>query len=404
MGTENKISQEKNILLVLLNQEETSKELKEVTEQFCGQVIYKISEIPQDLKDKQVYVCGNLESFRWEGHQILVLKPYSTNFHHLSTDSFKEITLGQVPLLINGVGVYFKQFFQEEGYFNRITSEHEFQELTESTKQSKAFRKGIYLTEVTKVDQEEKWHYHLLRCSSNLTGPTDNFRSTDKYIIHALNHSIQYIFEDEVKVNHILAQVYENSKIEGLQPKEKKAKIAAHSDKTKDMTPEGLIAFCTFYEPTNFKHLKPSETDPYDWCHKGTSGLTRLQFKLKPTVEDTNLVKEFTVTLYPNSVFIIPLSTNRLYTHAIKPSMLNIDRIPTRMGYVGRCSNTEAVFMNNQAYIKEGDELVKLQPMTEHSMKELRDSYYEENKYETHVKYGKVHFSMNAGDYLKPLY
>ena len=73
------------------------------------------------------------------------------------------------------------------------------------------------------------------------------------------------------------------------------------------------------------------------------------------------------------------------------------------MGYVVRSSKAEAVFMDNQAYIKEDGALIKLEEMTEDTMTSLRDSYYEENKTEHKVKYGKVHFSMNLGDYKKPI-
>ena len=74
------------------------------------------------------------------------------------------------------------------------------------------------------------------------------------------------------------------------------------------------------------------------------------------------------------------------------------------MGYVARSSNLEAVYMNDQAYIKENGELIELQEMTQETMDDLRDSYYEENKTEKMVDYGKIHFSMNSGDYKKPMY
>jgi hypothetical protein len=259
----------------------------------------------------------------------------------------------------------------------------------------------------------------LLRCSSNLSGATDNFRATDHYIINELYDAINFVFEQKPPLNHVLAQIYENSKKIENPNKESKAKIKAHSDKTKDMPQNGIIAFCTFYEKSNFVHLKPSKMDKYDWIdknhidknhidknetNKNISALTKLHFKLKNNVQDENLTKEFSIILYPNSVFIIPLSTNRLYTHEIRPSMLGVDKIPTRMGYVVRCSKTEAIFANEKTYIKENDNFIPLQPMTEETLAELRSSYLEENKTEKFVEYGKVHFSMNLGDYLKPLF
>lgn len=338
---------------------------------------------------------------------LYIIKELSYNYETHDKAKIQLIALGQAPVIIHGAGVYFRHFFNNDDYFHQVKTEHVFQHLTESTKPSTALRKGIYLAEVSKEETEEKkdvLHYRLLRCSSNLTGPTDNFRATDHKIMQALNEAANNVFEKKAKLNHVLAQVYENKKTTGAKTKETKAKIKAHSDKTKDMPKDGLIAFCTFYEKTNFQQLKPSSTDRYDWCYKQVSGLTKLYFKLKKTVSNETLKKEFSITLYPNSVFLIPLSTNRLYTHEIRPSLLNIDRIPTRMGYVVRCSKTEALFMNNQTYIKENGALIKLEQMTKETLANLRNIYFEENRTENRVEYGKVHFSMNSGDYQKPIY
>ncbi len=71
-----------------------------------------------------------------------------------------------------------------------------------------------------------------------------------------------------------------------------------------------------------------------------------LRFRLKVTVTAAAqgaLPAQFTLPLYPGSVFFMPLSTNRLYVHEIVPSELDAARIPTRLGYVARCSNAEAV-------------------------------------------------------------
>src|SRR5690606_15009020 len=100
-------------------------------------------------------------------------------------------------------------------------------------------------------------------------------------------------------------------------------------------------AFCTFYK--DFMNKK--------FDINGTSVLTKLRFRLKKTVTDSDLVKSFDVVLYPNSVFMISLSTNRLYTHEIIPSVLPIDRIPVRMGYVIRCSKTKAVYKDDKTYM-----------------------------------------------------
>lgn len=404
MNSENSLSTSKNILIVLSEEETSFNDFSYLINNFCGTVIHNLSEIPQALENKQVYVCGDIRQLTEANFSFFVIKELSSNY---DSEEQQIITLGQVPILVHNVGVYYRELFGEQNHFHNIEAAHKFQELTESTKPSKALRKGIYLTEVLKKEakqEKDALHFHLLRCSSNLTGPTDNFRSADHLVMNTLNNAIQYTFEQEIKLNHVLAQIYENHKKNDGSNKELKAKIKAHSDKTKDMPTEGLIAFCTFYDQSTFKHLAPSKVDRFDWIYKKNSGFTKLHFKLKSSVTDENLVKEFSVTLYPNSAFVIPLSTNRLYTHETRPSMLIIDKIPIRMGYVARCSNLEAVYVNEETYIKENGGLLKLEDMTKETMNELKDSYYEENSTKNRVKYGKIYFSMNSGDYKKPIY
>lgn len=406
MNNENNIIKSKSILYVLFEEEYTlPKELQYLTDNFCGKVSKTTEQISEFPSDKRIYVCGDTSKIINENHQVFIIREFATNYENLNFDFFKFVELGEVPIVVENVGVYFRRLFNGENYFADIESEHEFQHLTESNKPGRALRKGIYLTDIEKEEtKKEILHFRLLRCSSNLTGPTDNFRKTDREIITKINEAASFVFEREPSLNHVLAQIYLNKKVTGNKPKETKAKIKAHSDKTKDMLDEGLIAFCTFYDSSNAEKLKTSESDRFDSVYKKTSGLTRLYFKLKKSVKDESLAKEFTVTLYPNSVLMIPLSTNRLYTHETRPSMLNIDMIPTRMGYVVRSSKAEALFMDNQTYLKEGSELIKLEDMREETMQNLKDSYYEENKTENIIKYGKVHFSMNMGDYQKPIH
>ena len=47
-----------------------------------------------------------------------------------------------------------------------------------------------------------------------------------------------------------------------------------------------------------------------------------MRFRLKPEAQKLypDLTKDFDITLYPNSVFLMSLETNRLYTHEIIPS------------------------------------------------------------------------------------
>ena len=417
MNEENVIATTQNLPLVLGEPADPRGELTTLTEQFCG-VVTRITERGGDVEHgsyKQVYLCGDLRLLPDGVRRGRVIRELSTNVADTDAELVM-VSAGQVPLLVHGVGVFFRRFFDEEELFEKIVDEHEFQELTESTKKSKALRTGIYMTDVARevtADDNEVLRYRLLRCSSNLTGPTDNFRETDRMIMGKINDAAREVFEKETQLNHVLAQIYENTKDDDEHGRERKAKISAHSDKTKDMRGDGLIAFCTFYGggPEAFGALERSESDPYDWSYEQkVSGLTTLYFKLKPSAKERDeakeqaLVEEFSITLYPNSVFIIPLSTNRLYTHAIRPSLLNVDRIPTRMGYVARSSKAEARFVDGQTYIEEGGDWIPLVPMTHETLSDLRDTYREENKTANEVAYGKVHFSMNEGDYKKPIH
>ena len=153
--------------------------------------------------------------------------------------------------------------------------------------------------------------------------------------------------------------------------------------------------------PSNVKHKLCQKG--FDLCYKNTSVLTTLHFKPKTT---DGMLKTFSVTLYPNSVFMIPLSTNRLYTHEIRPSVLDGSMIPTRMGYVVRFSKTNAiydVYLGTYIY-KNVDEWLFLRKGTEEEIEHLRDLYLKENKTTDVIDYNEpVWFSMNSGDYKKPI-
>ena len=189
---------------------------------------------------------------------FLGVKDFSLNWHNLDIKLYEKINtniiniklieLGQVPININNVGIYFQQFFTlDKDYFSNIIGEHNFQTLTESNKPTNAFRNGIYLTSVTEDEfNPDTLHFRLLRCSSNLSGPTDNFRETDNEIVGSLNEISKYFFDQPFNLNHVLAQVYNN--FQSDEGKNCKAKIKAHSDKTKDMQQNGIMAFCTFYK------------------------------------------------------------------------------------------------------------------------------------------------------------
>lgn len=146
-------------------------------------------------------------------------------------------------------------------------------------------------------------------------------------------------------------------------------------------------------------------TDPFDYGINDTSGLTRLHFRLKTPKPDSDLPAQFTVTLYPGSVFFMPLSTNRLYTHEIRSSMLNAEQLPTRLGYVVRCSSTEAVHVDGHTFLKDGTRRIRLEAATPEGHAELRALYAAENRTEAVIDYrDKFYFSMNQGDYQAPAY
>jgi hypothetical protein len=194
-----------------------------------------------------------------------------------------------------------------------------------------------------------------------------------------------------------------------MNKKERKASIKAHSDKTKDMPRSALIAFATFYNFENCPIERDVVRDNFDVRYKNVSLLTKLEFRLKKdalrdNIDESKLIRRFSVTLYPNSVFMIPLRTNRLYTHEIKPASLPADKIPTRLGYVVRCSRTRSVFTNGNTFIEHEDKKrVPLHEMSEEEANALRSDYFKENTTTDVMNYGDLYSSMNRGDYLKPV-
>jgi len=387
-----------------------------VKSNFCGTVMLdnnNTSISKEFSSDILIYLCGNVkliyDTIKYQ-FKSFVIKELSYNYDKNQED-VQLISLGQVPINIHNVGVYFRKFFDDDkNYFELVNNEHEFQSLTESNKSGQALRKGIYLSNVVKINDDEI-KFNLLRCSTNLSGPTENFGLTDHLIINQINSITKHFFTEDIKFNHVLAQVYENhSVVTNNKKTERKAVIKAHSDKTKDMTISGLISFNTFYKDyvnNNFSKINKdiktgSSNDYFNHTYNNHSVLTRLHFKLKDCVNDSTLIKNFSVTLYPNSIFIIPLSTNRLYTHEIKSSTLPIDKIPVRLGYVSRCSKTEAVFKNGQTYIVNNNNYIQLVDMSEEGLGKLRDLYYEENVSDQIINYGNFDFSMNQGDYKQP--
>ncbi|WP_042444994.1 hypothetical protein [Streptacidiphilus jiangxiensis] len=359
-----------------------------------------------DLAHRTVYLSGDVsgvsERQLHAAARVFVIRELSHGYRENVDEPWTPVPLGRVPRGVHGVGVYYPRFFGlDSDFFERIRAEHTFQSLTESTKPGTAHRSGIYLTPVTRSGDE--LHFRLLRCSTNFSGPTEGFGPTDTHIVEDLNREAAAVFRDQAPLNHVLAQIYHNTPATP-ERKQSKAKISAHADKTKDMPANGIMAFCTFYD--GLGELEPLTADGFDHGVKGVSGMTKLHFRLKEPIatgDGVTLPAQFTVTLHPGSVFFMPLSTNRLYAHEIRSSMLDAELLPTRLGYVVRCSNAEAVHRNGGTFLKAGSELRRLEPPTPAGMDELRRLYAEENRTSAVIDYGdEILFSMNTGDYVAP--
>lgn len=384
---------------------------------FCGTCLELQDFLSRPLSEsdgRQVYLSGDMETLLplvqarlARARRCSIIRELSSGFEPFP--SVWTVPLGRVPVVVgDGQALYFPRLFSAPAghLFAEITREHEFQSLTESNKPGTALRKGIYLSDVRET-QEGGLEFHLLRCSSNFDGPTDCFRPIDREIIRRVTEACEPFFDRPAPFNHVLAQTYHNDS-------GRKAKIKAHSDKTEDMPSNGLIAFCTFYGAGAHSPRwspKASSDDPlgtpsfdvgtdvFNVCRNGQSLLTRLYFRRKDDAP-SHLPSHFEVTLYPNSVLVIPLSTNRYYTHEIRPSLLPPAFLPTRLGYVIRCSKTVATHSPDGETLIDGE---PLRPMTDDDARLLRGLYYDENSSSQPVHYPeKILFSMNGGDYRRP--
>lgn len=388
--------------LLLLHRIEPSAEARADFQQLCSDFHGTVAKVSKGTARSPVptYFCGDFEDLEPDSRNDLrVIRQFSYNYAGADCT----VDLGQVPLNIYNTGILFKNYFQhDKDWFTSILDAHAFQTLTEGNKAGTSYRKGIYLSKVLPGDKDAL-SFNLLRCSTNFAGPTEGLAQIDETILGHVNSIAADFFHDAADLNHVLAQLYENScgvNESGIM-KQRKARIKGHSDKTKDMPDNGLIAFCTFYSPDIKDKSKPRKLDPCDRAYKDCSVLSTLRFRLKECVTDReDLVRDFSVTLFPNSVFVIPLLTNRLYTHEIVPSTLPVEHLPIRLGYVARCSNVIAVHRDGLTHLQDG---TRLRPPTDEEREHLRGLYYKENTTAEPVEYGELAYSLNDGDFMRPL-
>jgi hypothetical protein len=373
---------------------------------YDAKIIYLVGDIKHIVDELILTNISNMSIMNQIIDKLCVVENMSFN----NVDKFdKFISSYQLPINIQNLGVYIRSAFNNDDYkqdmFSIVVSDHKFQELTESNKPSKSLRTGLYLSNVEKINMFNLENinavkFNLMRCSTNFVGPTEAFTDNDVKIINYLNNLCDNYFVNHAKLNHVLVQMYNNDN-------KRKASIKEHSDKTEDMNLNGLIAFVSFYDIETLKnsyYSKYIKTDGVDIFYKKTSVFTTLHFKLKNVSKHSELPQFFDVKLYNNSCFIIPLRTNELYTHEIKPSTLSSDIIPVRIGYVVRCSDTVAININGDTHIfDKNNKIHKLLPPNENDVSNIKKSYLLQNTTDETINYDFMQFSLNNGDYICPL-
>lgn len=406
---ENDISRDRNIIIINDKQLEITSypkdEIEYVKRNFCGQAYLSPETFSRGIfsPDIPIYMTGDIRKNYSVipdpvGLVIYVVRELSYGYD----SSFRLIDIGRVPINIFNIGVYFRNFFdQKKNYFDLISKEHEFQTLMESSKEINHVKKGVHITKVEELNPGEL-KFRIIRNTTNLIGPTENLRKVDNEIIDSLNNMGKIFFERQFELNHSYAQLIDNEH-------EQKAKREFQSDPTKDIPRNGVFAICTFYkDDPKFKNLLKSRADPYfyNYNHNKTTAFAKIRFKLKPMVEEISFMQEFDVVLYPNSVMAFSLDTNRIYTYEIIPSSLPPEQVPTRISYLVRCAKTTAIYKENerQTYIKETNSYKKLEKSSGIQSREFKDMFYMETNYDNLIKYPRIPYSLNRGDYMKPTY
>ena len=79
--------------------------------------------------------------------------------------------------------------------------------------------------EVTVVEQganEDEVNFHLLRYSTNLDGPTENFADIDDQIVTKVNETASLFFSDPAPLNHVSTDLWKFSQYRGNERKKGK--------------------------------------------------------------------------------------------------------------------------------------------------------------------------------------
>lgn len=136
-----------------------SKELDYVKKNFCG-IVFNINDFNIDKCPSNIliYLCGNTEQYinlfkDYDTHITFVVKQLSINYDNVM--KFRLIDLGEVPINIYNVGLYFRDFLDpNKDYYKELLQNHVFQKLKHSNKPGIAFRKGLYLSNVVEKDNK----------------------------------------------------------------------------------------------------------------------------------------------------------------------------------------------------------------------------------------------------------
>ncbi len=447
---------------------------------------------------------------------------------------FGGVHVGEVPINVQNAGVLFRRMFHPAlgSLQQTLLSQHWMQPFTRlgasaiatatanATSPSTSVCAGaVALSDVVEVNIGTRAHehrFHVLRGSYSFGGPTNEFSDVDRMIVARVNEAIAHCFADPAPVNHGVMELCVHSIsastfTSAANPTQlTDSIIRQRAEKTLDLAPNGVIAFCSFYDCSPYpggsgrsalpfgnlpfssmqssttmtpvethipfstkhdstkdttttstppdmhlqspssqtsrtssssatssdsdaflhtlrtwsssanmssKHPPPHQYDPsphdvFDLQHRGISVLTRLRFRLKRDIADTcTRPREFDVVLYPNSVFLMPLSTNRLYTHEVVPSVFPPEVLPVRLAYTLRCSNRVAVHRGGRTYFAHSSdgigEMVPMEDVQEQSAAVLQQLFAEENLTSRRIRYNEDdavwNFSFSRGDYMRPL-